>query len=113
MSDSYQAIFDAVRTRISNGDIGAAIENAFRDANIGHYFEMQMYAANNAHVAHEETAIAARAPHVLLRPKVFIDGNQWCALYGDNLQDGIAGFGNSPADAMAAFDVAYAKPLAA
>lgn len=32
----------------------------------------------------------------LLRPKIFIDGNQWCVLYGENLQDGVAGFGCTP-----------------
>lgn len=28
------------------------------------------------------------------------DGNQWCALYGEDLQAGIAGFGNTPFLAM-------------
>ncbi len=32
-------------------------------------------------------------PSFMYRPKIFIDGNQWCALYGDNLQDGVFGFG--------------------
>lgn len=27
--------------------------------------------------------------------KPFKDGNQWCFLYGENLQDGIAGFGDT------------------
>lgn len=31
----------------------------------------------------------------------FKDGNQWCALYGEDLQAGIAGFGNTPFLAMA------------
>lgn len=31
----------------------------------------------------------------------FKDGNQWCALYGEDLQVGIAGFGNTPFLAMA------------
>jgi len=44
------------------------------------------------------------APHVLMRPKVFLDGDKWCALYGDNLQDGVAGFGESPSEAMTDFD---------
>jgi hypothetical protein len=34
-----------------------------------------------------------------------IDGNMWCVLYGDNLQEGIAGFGDSVALAMEDFDV--------
>jgi hypothetical protein len=40
----------------------------------------------------------------MLKPRLSIDGNQWCALYGDNLQDGVAGFGDSPDDAYADFD---------
>lgn len=43
-------------------------------------------------------------PSVLYRPRLSIDGNKWCALYGDNSQDGVAGFGVSPAEAMADFD---------
>jgi len=31
--------------------------------------------------------------------KPFRDGNQWCFLYGDNLQEGIAGFGDTIFDA--------------
>lgn len=113
MTDTYQAVFDAVRSCISNGDIGSAVEQAFRDCNISHYFEMQMHSANSAHAAHEETAIAARAPHVLMRPALSIDGNQWCALYGANLQDGVAGFGDSPELAMQDFDRNWKEVLAA
>lgn len=54
-----------------------------------------------------ESGIAAREqrrPFVLLRPDVFLDGNQWCALYGENLQMGVAGFGNTPDEASRAFD---------
>ena len=43
-------------------------------------------------------------PHVVLRPRIFKDGNQWCMLYGDNLQDGVAGFGATPAEAADDFD---------
>jgi len=49
-------------------------------------------------------------PCVVWKPRVFIDGNKWCALYGESLQDGVAGFGDSPSDAMFEFDRAwYAK----
>ena len=44
------------------------------------------------------------SPSVLYRPILRIDGNQWCALYGENIQDGVAGFGNSPYLAMSDFD---------
>lgn len=50
-------------------------------------------------------------PSVLYRPSISIDGNQWCALYGENLLDGVVGFGDSPAEAMAAFDKEWAKKL--
>jgi len=43
-------------------------------------------------------------PHVLFRPALFIDGDMWCALYGENLQSGICGFGKSPQLAINDFD---------
>ena len=32
----------------------------------------------------------------LLKPKLYQDGNQWCCLYGENIQEGITGFGDTP-----------------
>ena len=32
------------------------------------------------------------------------DGNKWCFLWGENLQVGVAGFGDTPLEAMAAFE---------
>jgi hypothetical protein len=43
-------------------------------------------------------------PSMILKPRLFRDGNKFCALYGDNLVDGCAGFGDSPDDAMRDFD---------
>jgi len=50
-------------------------------------------------------------PSVLYRPNLSVDGNQWCALYGENLQEGVAGFGDSPEKAMLAFNENWYKPL--
>lgn len=50
-------------------------------------------------------------PAMLLRPRLFPDGNQWCALYGDDLQMGIAGFGSTADEALRAFDRAMHEPL--
>jgi len=50
-------------------------------------------------------------PSVLYRPRICIDGNQWCALYGDNLQDGVAGFGDSVQAAMSDFDVQWSRTI--
>ena len=103
MSDSYQAIYDAVRSRISGCDVGAAIQAACSGFDISHAVNMIQYEFVNAAMAHQ-------APSVLMRPKISKDGNQWCALYGDNLQDGVAGFGNTPSAAMRDFDNAWSKP---
>lgn len=43
-------------------------------------------------------------PSTRLRPRIFQDGNKWCALYGDNLQEGVGGFGDTPEQAFADFD---------
>lgn len=46
-------------------------------------------------------------PFYMLRPKLFIDGGKWCALYGENIQDGVCGFGDSPREAAKNFDDAF------
>ena len=46
-------------------------------------------------------------PSAIYRPSLKIDGNKWCALYGESLEEGIAGFGDTPAEAMAEFDKAW------
>jgi hypothetical protein len=102
--DSYQPIYEAVRSRISNGDVGDAVERAMQSANLSHYFAMATESIRCVAAEHER-------PCVLFRPKVFIDGDAWCALYGENLQDGVAGFGGSPAEAMRAFDSAWMERL--
>lgn len=46
-----------------------------------------------------------------LNPKIFIDGNQWCVLYGENLVEGIAGFGDTPYKAVLDFNTSFhSKP---
>lgn len=57
-----------------------------------------------ARMAIVEAAGFVSASHVLMRPRVFPDGDQWCALYGEDLQMGVAGFGDTPAAACADFD---------
>jgi hypothetical protein len=46
-------------------------------------------------------------PFMLLRPRVFPDSNQWCALYGENIQEGVCAFGDTPAKAAAQFDIEW------
>jgi hypothetical protein len=33
---------------------------------------------------------------------ISLDGDKWCCLVGENLQEGLAGFGDSPCDALRA-----------
>lgn len=47
----------------------------------------------------------------VLKPSVFRDGDQWCVMYGENLQDGIAGFGKTPYEAVLNFNKAWNIPL--
>lgn len=59
----------------------------------------------------QDAAKELMRPSMILRPGLSIDGNKWCALFGDNLQDGVAGFGDSPAEAYEDFDRNWAAKL--
>jgi hypothetical protein len=60
-----------------------------------------------ARMAVVEAMAFIAAAHVRMRPSIFPDGDQWCCLYGEDLQVGVAGFGNTPEQACAAFDLAW------
>jgi hypothetical protein len=100
MTETYQAIYDAVRSKLSNGDIGRAVSEAMNLANIG-------FAVDNVRMTAQDAFAEMQRPSVLYRPSLVADGNKWCALYGDDLATGITGFGDTPAQAMAAFDTAW------
>jgi len=100
MSDNYQAVFDAVRSRMGNCDVGAAVQEAFSLSNFGHYASMAANAAIDAANEHGR-------PSAVFRPTLSLDGDQWMALLGRNLHEGLAGFGSTPDAAMRAFDVAW------
>lgn len=103
MSD-YQAIYDAVRSRISGGDVGSvAREVMFQQFDISHAVAMLQQDFSIA-------ALEMQRPSVLFRPRITKDGDQWCALYGLNIQDGVAGFGDTPQLAMQDFDIQWGKP---
>ena len=36
----------------------------------------------------------------ILKPKLYKDGDKWCVLYGDDIQEGICGFGETPYEAI-------------
>ena len=71
------------------------------------HFSGASWAIEAAKQSAMEAAYEHMRPSVLYRPHLSADGTMWCALYGDNLQEGVAGFGETPAAAMAAFDTAW------
>ena len=101
MTDTYQAIFDGVRSRISGGDISYAAERAMREALDLSRFQ-SIATQEIVAVSHE-----MQRPSVLFKPVLTAEGDSWCALYGPDLQIGIAGFGDTPDAAMRAFDVSW------
>lgn len=105
MSDTYQAVYDAVRSRLSNCDVGRAIQEGM-SLDGSHAIEM-------VRQTWQEVAHVFTLPSILYRPRIMIDGDKWCALYGDNLQDGVAGFGDSPEEAMADFNHVWRTALRA
>lgn len=103
MSDSYQAIYDAVRSRISGGNVGDIVADACRNA-----FDISHMTA----VLQQEFCIAAGEigrPAVVFKPTISADGDMWCALLGEDLVTGVSGFGKTPAEAMQNFDIAFYK----
>jgi hypothetical protein len=68
------------------------------------------HAATLAQESWQQASYEVCRPCVLFKPKLSKDGDQWCALFGDNLQEGVSGFGKTPADAMYDFDRNWSKP---
>lgn len=102
--DSYQAIYDAVRSRID------PFRGEFLIDAIAAKFDFSFYAVQLKN-EFMDVAFEHQRPSVLFTPRLSIDGNQWCALYGENLQDGVAGFGDSPQKAMQDFDKSWLQNL--
>jgi len=62
-------------------------------------------------IYYEDVGYAATRPSTVYKTRIFIDGDMWCVLYCDNIQDGVAGFGKSPEKAMNDFDINWKKEL--
>ena len=103
MSDTYQAIYDAVRSRISGGNVSEVLRSAAHEA---------LDFSHARALLQEQIGIVGQEmarPSVLFKPSLAVDGTKWCALYGSDLQVGVAGFGDTPEEAMRAFDQAWWK----
>ena len=103
MSDTYQAVYDAVRSRISGCDTGNAIEGVARELlDVSHLKE-------NVSETIRWVSSEFTRPSVMFRPNISKDGSAWIACLGDNLQVGVVGTGDTPDEAMRDFDRAWAK----
>lgn len=66
------------------------------------YQTLTLQSQHNAAIEAEEFNLVA-----VLRPKIFMDGDKYCVLYGDDIQNGIAGFGDTPTLAVYDFNKAW------
>lgn len=101
--DAYQAVYDATRSKISSCDTYDAVSRA-----ASHAFDT----GNTWPIIAQEFCIAAAEmarPSAVYRPALSLDGTKWYALYGTDLMDGVAGFGDTPEEAMREFDQAWMK----
>jgi hypothetical protein len=82
-----------------------------------HYWiERLNFDANYAQQIHQSQiskAVEAEEMNLfsMLKPKVSIDGNQYCVLYGENLMEGVAGFGDTLMDAIWDFNKSFRTPI--
>lgn len=95
-----QEVYDATRSRISPID-SSTVERVAREC-----FDIS-YAKAMLQDEIARTAMEMQRPSVLFRLEPFVDGNMYCVLLGENLHEGVAGFGETVDAAMRDFDVNY------
>jgi hypothetical protein len=102
MTDTHQAIYDAVRSKISGGDVGSVVERVLSEC-----FDISW---QKQHLQQEIYTVSGEMtrPSVLYRPELIQDGNAWLAIYGD-LPTGVVGCGDTPDKAMRDFDAAFLR----
>lgn len=100
---TYQAVYDAVRSKIGGTNVGEVVERLARES-----FDCS-WTRERANDAIDEIRSEMLRPSVIYRPVLSLDGNAWVAVFGENLQDGVAGVGDSPHAAMMSFDTAWYK----
>lgn len=85
---------------LNERDSTSLLSQLLHDATMKHQEEMNLI------IEKEEMNLFS-----ILRPKLFMDGNMWCVLYGDNLMDGIAGFGETVYKAILDFNASFHKKI--
>lgn len=75
--------------------------------NIRAYLQEASEMERNAASYKEEAARELVRPFYLIKPKVYPDGDKWCALFGEDIQGGVCGFGDTPNQAAINFDIEW------
>lgn len=96
-----QEIYDAVRSKIHMPDVETIMRNAFD-------VSWQVDSIKNEFL---NAAYELQRPCVIFKPTLSKDGDHWIAIFGENLQEGVAGCGKSPAEAMYNFDEKWREKL--
>ena len=107
--DTYQAVYDAVRSRINGFDSQSLIDRIARNFDFSHHAE----------IIRQEFLIVANEqmrPSVLFRPELSSNdirygNNEWVAHYGEKPYGGVQGIGTSPDEAMRDFDKKWIEKL--
>lgn len=66
------------------------------------YAERQHESRMNSLITEEELKVFS-----ILKPVLTKDGDKWCVLYGENLQEGVSGFGDTPYKAIIDFNKSF------
>jgi hypothetical protein len=69
-----------------------------------HFEVLQHQEKMNAIVEQEEFS-----KFVMMKPKLYKDGDKWCCLYGEDQMSGLVGFGDSPYLAILDWNNAWYK----
>ena len=72
------------------------------------------FAADQVNISFQQAIWEYERPVVVFKPRLSLDGDQYCFLLGDDLMNGVAGFGDTVAKAAQDFDANFfhqkAKP---
>lgn len=98
-----------------NNELYRAVRDQLETANIAQAVnELTSYASHALTNTTEALNLVCNEmckPSVLYRPTLTQDGNAWIALYGEDLAVGLAGYGDTPEQAMLAFDKVWVTKL--
>ena len=108
--DTYQAIYDAARQALSGCHLSGLQEAIASKFDVS--YEVESVKQEFLQVAYEQ-----QRPSVIYRPSLVKFGAKWVASYGGNTErrlpagwkTGVTGSGETPAEAMADFDIQWSK----